>query len=87
MIDTPTILFNVRTGVNAIIGILFTASLLFFLWGATRFIAQRKNLEARARAKDIMIRGIVGVAIMAATWGIITILVTTLGIPTEPPIP
>ncbi len=80
-----TILTNLRTTLTTIIGILFVIATVVFLWGVVQFIANSGDEAARNKAKGIMTWGIIGLAVMAAAWGITVILITYFGVGAQPP--
>ena len=73
--DISSILTRVGGTMNTIIGLLFIAATLVFLWGVVMFIAGSADPAKRDKAKGIMTWGIIGLAVMAAAWGITTILI------------
>ena len=88
-----TTLVNVQGTLNTVIGLLFVIATIVFLWGVIQFIAASGDEQKRAKAKGIMTWGIIGLAVMAAAWGIVNVLVTYFGVggvatpPTIPRIP
>lgn len=79
------IITTVSTTANLIIGVLFIFATLVFLWGLVKFIAKADDPAERAKARGLMMWGIVGLAVMAAAWGITQLLITYFGIGTSPP--
>lgn len=75
-----TTLSNLNNTLNTIIGILFVIATIVFLWGVIQFIAASGDEGKRAKAKGIMTWGIIGLAVMAAAWGIVNVLVTYFGV-------
>ncbi|QQG45616.1 MAG: hypothetical protein HYW89_01695 [Candidatus Sungiibacteriota bacterium] len=74
---------------QTIIGVLFVLATVIFLWGVIKFVASAGDETARSKAKGIMTWGIIGLAVMAATWAVVNILVnyfvgTDAGIPRGP---
>jgi len=78
------ILFKVSTSVQTIIGLLFVVATLIFLWGVVQFIAKSGDEAAREKAKGIMTWGIIGLAVMAAAWGVAQLLINYFGVGGEP---
>lgn len=64
--------------INPLIGLLFAAGLVFFLWGLAQFIMNADSEEGRTTGKQHMIWGIVGMFIMVGAYAIINILGNTL---------
>lgn len=75
------IITNILATMNLVIGALFVMATLVFLWGMVLFIAKSGDEAARSKAKGIMTWGIIGLAVMAAAWGISNILVQYFGVP------
>lgn len=59
---------------NLIVGSLFLISTVIFFWGVVKFIASSDNPQERQKAKAILWWGIIGMAVMAAAWGLAYIL-------------
>ncbi|MBT3282608.1 hypothetical protein HON59_00465 [bacterium] len=64
--------------INPLIGLLFAAGLVFFLWGLAQFIMNADSEEGRTKGKQHMVWGIVGMFIMVGAYAIINILSNTL---------
>lgn len=67
---------RIRGTINNIIAILFVLATLIFLWGVVQFIAGAGDPGKRDKAKGIMWWGIVGLAVMAAAWGVANVLIS-----------
>ena len=65
---------------NIIIGALFVLATVVFLFGVVKFIASASDPAAREKSKGIMWWGIIGLAVMAAAWGVANILIDNLGV-------
>lgn len=83
--DISSILTRVGGTMNTLIGLLFIAATLVFLWGVVMFIAGSADPAKRDKAKGIMTWGIIGLAVMAAAWGITQILISYFGVPATGP--
>src|SRR3989344_6317145 len=66
--------------VNPLITLLFALAIGFFLWGVVEFIINQSSEEKKTSGKNHMIWGIVGIAIMLGVWGILNVILSTLGI-------
>ena len=73
------IINNIKDVFNLVIGALFVLATIVFLWGVIQFIAKSGDPEGQKKAKGIMTWGIIGLAVMAAAWGVANILVTFFG--------
>lgn len=65
--------------IQPIVGILFALALVYFLYGLTVFIMNAGDSAKRTEAKSHMVWGLVGLTVMVAAWGIITVAVGTFG--------
>lgn len=83
--EVDTIITTVKNTANLIIGVLFIFATLVFLWGLVKFIAKADDPGERAKARGLMMWGIVGLAVMAAAWGITQLLIQYFGIGNAPP--
>lgn len=79
------IIRNVGRTLQTVIAVLFVIATIVFLWGVILYIA-KSSPEERTKSKGIMLFGIIGLAVMAGAWGIVTILVNYFGAntPTRP---
>lgn len=66
--------------INPLIMLLFALALVFFIWGVVEFIGGSDNEEKRTKGRQHIIWGLVGLTIMASVFGIINIIINTLGI-------
>ncbi len=63
-----------------LIPILATLALLLFIWGVTQYVINADNEEARENGKKVMIWGIVAISAMVLVYGLVQLLVVTLGL-------
>ena len=79
--DVPGLIHNInRVIVNPLIIFLFSAAVLYFLYGLFMFLSQPDNEAARGDGKRHMIYGILGMFIMMAVFTIMQILINTFDI-------
>lgn len=69
--------------VNPIIILLFALALVYFLYGLVVFIANADSDEARDTGKSHMLWGIIGLFIMVSVYGILKIVIGTVGISSD----
>jgi uncharacterized membrane protein YbhN (UPF0104 family) len=67
--------------VNPVIYFLFAVALLYFLYGVLVFIINADDESKRAIGKQHMFWGIIGLFIMVSVYGIIGIILGTIGAP------
>jgi hypothetical protein len=60
-------------------------SVLFFLWGVTKYIARGSSDTERQKGRQFMLWGIIGLFVMFSVWGIVGILGNTFGVETVIP--
>lgn len=75
-------LTNIKTQINRIIPIITAIAALVFLWGVVTYIMSAGDEEKRKEARQFIIWGLVGFAIIVGIWGLINIAVNALGIET-----
>ncbi len=66
--------------VNPLIGLIFALAVAYFLYGVFEFMSNQENEEMKTTGKSHMIWGIVGIAIMLSVWGILNLIINTLGL-------
>ncbi|MBP6869017.1 MAG: hypothetical protein KBC16_02810 [Candidatus Pacebacteria bacterium] len=65
---------------SVVIPVIFAVAFLVFIWGVYRyFIAGAAQEEKRDEGKKFVLWGIIGFVVMISVWGIVNLLVTTLG--------
>ncbi|MBI2038708.1 MAG: hypothetical protein HYT22_00275 [Candidatus Niyogibacteria bacterium] len=66
---------KITTGIiDPLVGLMVAVAGLVFLWGVVEFIAKADNETARAKGKQHIIWGLVGLTIMFTVWGLVRIL-------------
>lgn len=66
--------------INPIIELAFIVATVVFLWGIFEFIRGADDKDKRQKGRDHILWGLVGFVIMFGVYGIITILVNTIGV-------
>ncbi|HEY5588941.1 MAG TPA: hypothetical protein VIK86_08305 [Candidatus Paceibacterota bacterium] len=65
--------------INPLITLLFALAVVYFLYGLARYLLSPDNEEIRKTSKDHMVWGVIGMFIMVSVFGILSIILTTLG--------
>ena len=84
--DVTTILNNVKTIINRTVAVLIVLATIVFMWGIIKYIIS-KGPDEQAKAKQLMLWGIIGLAVIIAAWGFASIIskfflgTTATGIP------
>ncbi len=66
--------------INPAIGLIFAAALVYFLWGVFTFFLSVSADAKKTEGKSHMLWGIVGMAVMVAVYGLITLVRNTVGV-------
>lgn len=65
---------------NPLVGLLFAAAVVYFIFGVINYIANADSEEARTTGKRHLIYSVLGLVIMAGVWGIIGIIFGSLNL-------
>ena len=66
--------------INPLILFLFALAVVYFLYGVLDFLMNQENEEKKTAGKKHILWGIIGITIMLGVWGILNVLMNTLGI-------
>jgi uncharacterized membrane protein YidH (DUF202 family) len=69
-----------RVIINPLIGLLFALAMVYFIYGLARYLLSPDNEEIRKTSKSHMLWGIVGMFIMVSVFGIMNLIMNTLGV-------
>jgi uncharacterized membrane protein YfcA len=67
---------------NPLIALLLAIALVYFIVGVVQFIANAENDSAREKGKQHIVNSIIGLVIMVGVWGILQLIIASLGIDT-----
>jgi len=65
--------------INPLIVLLFALAVVFFIYGLAEYLLSPDNEEIRKTSKSHMLWGIIGMFIMIAVFGIMGLILNTLG--------
>ena len=65
---------------QGLIGLLIGLAVLLFLIGVLRYVAAGDNEDARKKGRDLIIYGIIGLAVMVSVWGLVNMILATFGL-------
>ncbi len=68
---------------NPALILLFSVALLVFLYGGLQFIVRASDEKARAEGKKAMVWGLVGMFIMVTAFGLIRLILSSVGLNTN----
>ena len=73
---------KVQGFINQSIGLLLGVATLIFLVGVIQYVISGGDEKKATAAKNYMLWGIIGLVVMVAAWGIVNLIVGTLGLDT-----
>ncbi|MCE9517883.1 pilin [Candidatus Nomurabacteria bacterium] len=77
-----TILTTINQILATLIPILITLAVVYFIWGVIQYLVSGDE-EKKKSATEMIIRGLVGLFIIIAFWGIIRLITNTFGVGPE----
>ncbi len=77
--DVGGILSFAMSLLNSATVLIMAAAVVWFLLGVFKFIKAGGDAEGKSAARNQIISGIVGLAVMASVYGLVNILVNTVG--------
>ena len=69
-----------RVIINPLIVLLFALAVVYFIYGLARYLLSPDNEEVRKSSKAQMLWGIIGMFIMVSVFGILSLIMNTLGV-------
>jgi uncharacterized membrane protein len=77
--NLDTLLQQVKNTLDIVIPLAITIALIYFIWGVIQYVIASDE-ENKAKARQQMIWGIIGLFVIVAVWGIVNFIGTYLGI-------
>ncbi len=65
--------------IKIIIPVLILGAVAYFIWGIVQFIGS-SDAEEKSAARNTMVHGIIGFAVILGLWGLVTILLRTFSV-------
>ena len=65
---------------NPIIMLLFAIAFIVFLWGVSQLVLNAESEDERTIGKQHVLWGIIGMTIMFSVWGIMNLILGTIGV-------
>jgi uncharacterized membrane protein YidH (DUF202 family) len=69
-----------RVIINPLIVLLFALAMVYFIYGLVRYLLSPDNEEIRKSSKTSMLWGIIGMFIMVSVFGIMSLIMNTIGV-------
>ena len=73
------ILCNIGNVLDTLIPILIILAVLYFIWGVIQYVISGDE-ESKAKGRTHMIYGLIGLVVIVAMWGLVTVVTNTFGI-------
>jgi len=80
--DAFSILGTIATFLSYVTPVLVTIAVIFFIWTVIKY-TMTKDEAQKKKAKDNIVPALIGLFIMVAFWGILTVVSNTFGIGPE----
>lgn len=74
-----SILVTVEDILNALIPIIITLGVIYFMWGVIQYTTGKSD-DAKKEGRDRMIFGIIGLFVIVSIWGLVNLVSTTFDI-------
>ena len=65
--------------IKIVIPVLILGAVAYFIWGIVQFIGS-SDAEEKSQARNTMVHGIIGFAVILGLWGLVNILLSTFGV-------
>ncbi len=68
---------------KSVIPLIFALAMVMFVWGVVQFVINNGEEAKKAKGKEFMVWGIIGLTVMVCVWGLVAILGNTFDINTN----
>ena len=75
-----SILTTIGTLLGYLIPILMVIATIVFIWGIISYILSAGSDERKKEAKNLIIWGLIGLFVIVAMWGLVTVIGSTFGV-------
>ena len=65
---------------KSVIPLIIALAMVAFIWGVVQYVINSDEEAKKAKGKQFMIWGIIGLTVMVGVWGLVRIVGTTFGI-------
>jgi len=77
--DAFSLITKVNQILSLIIPVLITLAVVYFIWGVIQYTVSPDE-EKKKKARGMIIQGLIGLFVIVAFWGIISVITNTFGI-------
>jgi len=64
---------------NVLVPLLIVLAVVYFIWGVIKYVVSSDE-EDKSKARSMIIYGIIGLVVIIGMWGIVNMLINTLGV-------
>jgi hypothetical protein len=75
-----SIVSTIQELINLALPVIIAGAVVWFVYGIARYVLAAGDDEAKKSAKDKIVYGLIGLTVMVSVWGIVNIVVRTLGL-------
>ncbi len=83
MTNLDDLISKITGWIGAIIPLLFSFAVLFFLWGLVKFMMNAGDEKAQEEGKRVMVWGVIILFVMSTFWGIVAFMQDTADLPSS----
>lgn len=80
------ILCQVGDILNAVIPIVITLAIIYFIWGVVQYVISGDE-DSKAKGRNMIIYGIIGIAVIIGVWGLANLLLGSFGVSSTTTVP
>ena len=77
--DINLLLTNIKGILNTLIVVIIGLAVVVFLFGVFKFITAAGDEKKRAEGRQMIIWGLIGLAVMVSVWGLVGFIITFFG--------
>ncbi|MEK7120514.1 MAG: pilin [Patescibacteria group bacterium] len=77
--DVDSVFDLVSGWINTLVPIIIALAVLAFIWGVFRYVVASSD-DDKAKGRNMMIWGVVGIFVMVSVWGLVGVLKNTFGL-------
>lgn len=77
--DIGSLLCKISQLLNAVVPVLIALGVVYFVWGVITYVISSDE-EAKKTGRNRIIYGIIGLAVIVAMWGLVSILTNTFNV-------
>jgi len=86
-LQASSLLALIATYIIDLVPIIIGLAVLLFIWGVIGYIRNADNEKERTNARRFIVFGLIAIFVMVSVWGLVNIILNSLGLDTVPQIP